>query len=70
MKLLNKVAIITGGGRGIGKTIALMFAREGAHISLAARSVDLMEEVSLEIKALGRKTLVNNMDIQKIILNK
>ena len=66
MKLLNKTAIITGGGKGIGRAISLMFAREGANISLAARSTDLMEETSREIMALGRRVLVNTTDITKV----
>ena len=47
MKLLDKVAVITGGGKGIGRAIALTFAREGANISLATWSTDLMEGVAL-----------------------
>jgi len=66
LKLLNKTAIITGGGKGIGRAISLMFAREGANISLAARSTDLMEETSREIMALGRRVLVNTTDITKV----
>ena len=66
MKLLDKTAIVTGGGRGIGKAISLMFAREGADISLAARSTDLMMEVSREIATLGRRCLVNTTDLTKI----
>ena len=42
MMLLNKTAIVTGGGKGIGRAISLMFSREGADVSLAARSTDLM----------------------------
>jgi len=66
LRLLNKVAFITGGGRGIGKAIALMFAREGADVSLAARSKVQMEEVAREIRAMGRKALVNVMDITSV----
>jgi len=66
LRLLNKVAFITGGGVGIGKAISLMFAREGADISLAARSTNQMEEVACEIRTIGQKALVNAMDITSV----
>jgi len=66
VKLLDKVAIVTGGGRGIGRAISLMFAREGADLSLAARSTDLMEEVAREIRALERRAIINTADITKV----
>lgn len=66
MKLENRVAFITGGGVGIGKAISLMFAHEGAHVSLAAKSTNQMEDVAREIRALDRKALVNTMDITSV----
>ena len=66
MRLLNKVAFITGGGVGIGKAISLMFGREGADISLAARSTIQMEEVAREIRTIGQKVPVNAMDITSV----
>ena len=47
--LQNKIAIITGGGRGIGRAIALAFAREGARVIVSARTKEQVEAVANEI---------------------
>lgn len=49
MKLENKVALITGGSRGIGKAVAAAFAREGAKLALCARSADELQQTVVEL---------------------
>jgi NAD(P)-dependent dehydrogenase (short-subunit alcohol dehydrogenase family) len=57
MKLADRTAIITGGGTGLGRAIALEFAREGANIVLGSRNQETLEIVAAEIRALGRRAL-------------
>ncbi len=65
MKLKNRTAIITGGGRGIGHATALAFAKEGADIVLAARTEDEIAAVADEVKQLGRRALPIKTDVQQ-----
>ncbi len=65
MSLEGKVAIVTGGGRGIGKAIALDFARNSSDVVVAARTVSEIENVRDEIHKLGRKSLSIRTDMTK-----
>lgn len=64
MKLGGKKAIVTGGGTGIGKAIALEFAGAGADIAICSRNVQNIEKVRDEIIALGRDSMAVSMDIR------
>ncbi len=63
MRLKDKVALITGGARGIGRAIALTFAREGADIVVADVNLEVAGKTTLEIEAIGRKSLALDMDV-------
>lgn len=63
MRLQNKVAIVTGASKGIGRAIALGYAQQGADVLLAARTLDLLEEVAEKVRALGRKAVVAITDV-------
>ena len=73
MKLVDKVAIVTGASRGLGKAMAIELAREGASVAVAARTVEAgkgplpgtIHETVNEIKKLGGKAMAVRCDVSK-----
>lgn len=66
MDLTDKVAIVTGAGQGIGRAIALRLAGAGATVVVADMNRKVGEVVAQEIKALGHKSLVVEVDVSKL----
>jgi len=63
MKLEDRVAIVTGGGQGIGKGIVLCLAEEGADIAILTKSGSTGDAVAEEIRGMGRKSLSIRTDV-------
>lgn len=61
--LENRLALITGASRGIGRAVALAYAAQGAHVILVARTTGALEEVDDEIQAAGGKATLVPLDI-------
>ncbi|HSZ91771.1 MAG TPA: 3-oxoacyl-ACP reductase family protein [Acetobacteraceae bacterium] len=71
MKLLNQIALITGGSRGIGRATALLFAREGADIAFCHLDDDAKADATAaEIRALGRRVGHRSIDVADIAATK
>jgi len=59
----EKFALVTGAGRGIGRSTALALAKAGWHVALTGRGADALAEVAREVEALGRRALAKSCDI-------
>lgn len=62
--LAGQVAVVTGGGTGIGNATALKLAEHGADIVVASRRVENLERAAEQIRALGRRALVHRTDVR------
>ena len=60
----NKIALITGASRGLGRSVAKSLAKKGVELILVARTISALEELDDEIKSLGSKSTIVPMDLE------
>jgi NAD(P)-dependent dehydrogenase (short-subunit alcohol dehydrogenase family) len=65
LKLTDKIAVITGAGRGLGRAMAVRFAQAGAHVLAASRTQGQLEETAALVRETGRKCLIVPTDVTK-----
>ena len=63
MKLQGQVAIVTGGGRGLGRSVALTFGKQGAKVVLAARTMEEIDHVAEELRSLKKEAIAVRTDV-------
>lgn len=63
MELKNKKAIITGGGRGLGKATAIAFAKQGINVAITGRNEKILKETVVELKAIGVNATYEIFDV-------
>lgn len=64
-RLTGRIALVTGASRGIGRAVALTFAREGAHVIITGRVGGALEELDDEIRAMGGAATLLQLDLRK-----
>jgi NAD(P)-dependent dehydrogenase (short-subunit alcohol dehydrogenase family) len=68
MKLNNKIVLVTGGSRGIGKAISQLFASEGAHVIITSKNIKKLEQTSKEIKCtFFAGDIKNEKDVKHVV---
>lgn len=63
--LQDRIVVVTGAGSGIGRSLALGYAREGAHLAIGARRPEPLAETAAAVRALGRECLVVPTDVRR-----
>ena len=65
-RLENKVALVTGGSRGIGRAIALMLAQNGMNVAICGRTQESLDETVADIRKLGRSAWGFQTDVSQL----